>query len=725
MMRDSPGAKRPLRPSFETGGPSDGSLPLASFFKREDGHDLLRALATPKLKDSSRDGRLSFPTHTRLGPVCVFRQILHDFSYHTRIWSTVQTSTAMVRVKDALKQAKERPSAFETATVGRKRHPVLGHRQVGKTRTVLQSRARSDQIRRETLLIEHQQQGRTNAFVDGRFGEEDESMPIEDKLVQRFQRERTRQLRESRFSLADKPAAMELTHGGLALGDMEDLSDAGDYDSDNERGGDDFNSKDVVQSTHFGGGVLQGDERRKTAAELLEETIAKYKLKKYERQEAKAEENKVLKQLDTDFGDLRGLIFSTSKRAEQEQKGQVSKLQEARTSVDAHTDYESLARELGRDMRARPADRLKSDEELAVAEAERLRNLEAERLKRMRSDGGVAARRGPTDDDLVDDFEIDAPTPMVGGQMAEEFYGIDEHGNHTKGHGKDGEEEAVEEGEGEEAGGEEEDGEEEEQEEEAEDGEDDEDGGGGAVRADAQRPSSRVVGTNKPASDKGASRGEGKPLAEIPYVMECPTKMGELDDLMALAGPAVARQRQLLHNLIAGHNAKLKEANRGKLQVLLALLLRRMQALATSAEDFPSMQLLCPAMYSIAIQIPSEAARAVLDALRTARALWERGRSREEGSLTSLPPAALALIALCAQLYPVTDFRHTVLTPCVLFVAEVLHQPQPPQGGLQLRRTLFLCSCALQLVAPSRRCVPAAILSTPKASDGLATPDGI
>ena len=34
----------------------------------------------------------------------------------------------MVRVKDALKQAKERPSAFESASVTRKRHNVLGQR---------------------------------------------------------------------------------------------------------------------------------------------------------------------------------------------------------------------------------------------------------------------------------------------------------------------------------------------------------------------------------------------------------------------------------------------------------------------------------------------------------------------------------------------------------------------------------------------------------------------
>lgn len=158
-------------------------------------------------------------------------------------------SAKMVRVKEALKQAKERPNAFESVTVNRKRHAVLGHRERGKARTVLQSRSRSEQIRRETLLIEHQHQGRTNSFVDGRFGEEDESMPLEDKLVMRFQRERQRQLKESKYTLADKPEFTELTHGGLALGDMEDMSDAGIGDSDDEDDADGFNSKDFVQAS--------------------------------------------------------------------------------------------------------------------------------------------------------------------------------------------------------------------------------------------------------------------------------------------------------------------------------------------------------------------------------------------------------------------------------------------------------------------------------------------
>ena len=183
--------------------------------------------------------------------------------------------------------------------------------------SVQQGRARSEQIRRESLGIEHSQQGRTNSFVDGRFGENDESMPLEDKLIRRFQRERQRQIRTSKFSLMDDGEAgmEELTHAGRSLGEMDALADV-DFrasDDDDDDGG--FGDADFVNSANFGGGVNAGtggasaaDERRRK----LEEAIARNKLNKLEKKEQKSEDEKLLNQLDGDFHALRGLIFQAS-----------------------------------------------------------------------------------------------------------------------------------------------------------------------------------------------------------------------------------------------------------------------------------------------------------------------------------------------------------------------------------------------------------------------------
>ena len=136
-------------------------------------------------------------------------------------------------------------------------------------------------------------------------------------------------------------------------------------------------------------------------------------------------------------------------------------------------------------------------------------------------------------------------------------------------------------------------------------------------------------------------------------------------------------------------------------------------------------------------QAPLEVAQACIDRLLAARAQWlrlrrdaaaggdggeDRDGGSEEGSegcgggaggggrrkrwLVPLPPGGLALVACCVQLYPASDYRHAVLSPCALLVAEVLAQEGLPRGRVGLRRTLFLCSQALKLVTPSKRFMP-------------------
>ena len=86
-------------------------------------------------------------------------------------------------------------------------------------------------------------------------------------------------------------APTQLTHGGLAL-DMDNLSDGDFGDSEDEmpkhqRRKDDrgFEGADFVKRSHFGNDDDEGDGRQLSQKELLEETIAKYKMQKFERQE--------------------------------------------------------------------------------------------------------------------------------------------------------------------------------------------------------------------------------------------------------------------------------------------------------------------------------------------------------------------------------------------------------------------------------------------------------
>ncbi|KAL1512411.1 hypothetical protein AB1Y20_005667 [Prymnesium parvum] len=598
--------------------------------------------------------------------------------------------------------------AFARPAAPRRRHAVLGERGPRRPRPPAESRARALELRRATLGVESSQRGRTNCFSDGRFGE-DEAMAPEERLVLRFQRERQRQARAARFALEEEEP---LTHGGAALGEGGAEERFGWSDEEEEEEGKRRGRGGGGEEAHFGG----GDAPFKSSAELLEETIARYKLKKYERQEERREEDKALQQLDEEFDGLRGLIFSSSKQAGKSEK--VSTLEAARGTAKSYDDYESLTRQLGSEMKAAPSDRMKSEDELLVLEAERLRQLEAARIARMRPDADAAStRRGPTDDDLVDNLEYaEEKVQVVGGQLAEEYYGIDAEGRHTKnialpavgkggGGGKEGgaKEEEVEGEEEEEEEGEEEEGEEEEEEGEEEEGEEAEEG---------QEVEEAAAAAAAAAGGAEAAAQAGGEEAELPYVVECPSSMAQLEALLALAGASARRQRQLLHNLLVCHHVKLKEENRPRLKVLVELLLLRLQRLAAEGSEAASelMQPLCPTIYTIAAQLPKETAAAINALLSAARAKWRQERSSEpEGKrkhAVALPPETLALLALCVQIYPLTDYRHPVLTSCAVFTAEVLSQAEAPADLLQLHRTLFLCSCALEMVAPTNRWMP-------------------
>lgn len=71
------------------------------------------------------------------------------------------------------------------------------------------ARKRSDaqEERRRTLLVEYRQLRRANVFADRRLGEADAGLSDADRAIARFQRQRLREHRRSKFNLSDAPEA--------------------------------------------------------------------------------------------------------------------------------------------------------------------------------------------------------------------------------------------------------------------------------------------------------------------------------------------------------------------------------------------------------------------------------------------------------------------------------------------------------------------------------------
>jgi len=122
--------------------------------------------------------------------------------------------------------------------------------------------------RKKTLLKEYEERNRAGGILDRRFGENDPTMSLEERMLERFTRERQRTAKSSAFNLEDED---ELTHYGQSLSNLDDFDDVGlrvDEEGEEEEDGMFSNhrqlsfvfeiasgqiDKEIVLKTHFGG----------------------------------------------------------------------------------------------------------------------------------------------------------------------------------------------------------------------------------------------------------------------------------------------------------------------------------------------------------------------------------------------------------------------------------------------------------------------------------------
>lgn len=489
-------------------------------------------------------------------------------------------------------------------------------------------------------------------FNDRRFGESNPSLSIEEKLQERYTRERQRgQGRKGMFNLEEDGADLfgfedegqalgGLTHGGRSVNELKGddfvAQGLGEDDEDEERG---RVGMDQVRRAHFGG-FEQGDEeedkpdRKRSRQEIMNEVIAKSKEHKvsrlsihsirnlwdlvydhiyreswhtddqYARQQQQEEDAEMRDELDADIADLQALLAESAPAkaapgssaaalsGEAAYAARAARTAPAATSAGATAGaaddgtYDSMVRELAFDARAKPKDRTKTEDELAIEEKEKLEAAEAKRLRRMRGEesdeedeeeGGRGKRRRKGDkdagrreaDDLDDDYQEE---DLLGPGLTRE-----DIENMGKGEGGSDEEDEDEEGS---EGEDEEDGSEEDEDEEEEDSEDDDDESEASSMADLDDDAPELLSVDedvdmadeivkgKKKRDAAAVSGKRKARTiDIPFTFACPETIEEFEDITeplddSALGTVVQRIRAL-------HHPSLAEGNKDKLQVSL------------------------------------------------------------------------------------------------------------------------------------------------------------
>jgi len=205
---------------------------------------------------------------------------------------------------------------FEARDNKKVKHEVLNRKLKGSSRNVALSRGLAYEKRKRTLLGEFEQSKKANAFLDKRFGEKDNEMTEEEKVLERFKRLRGKR---NLYDLSDtdgggKRPKVELTHLGQSIGapenqdsemkEFERLMRENDLDNEEDAMEDRIDATELMErikamDTHNGTG-----SERKSKKEVMEEVIAKAKMFKAQRQREKEDDENERTRLDDTFKSL-------------------------------------------------------------------------------------------------------------------------------------------------------------------------------------------------------------------------------------------------------------------------------------------------------------------------------------------------------------------------------------------------------------------------------------
>eukprot|EP00064_Thunnus_orientalis_P020664 superscaffoldBa00005808_g20807 len=503
------------------------------------------------------------------------------------------------------------------------------------------SAGRIGSFRKETLLKEYQHKNKSNKLIDRRFGEYDTKMAPEDKILQRFAMERQRvHDKKDVYNLNEEE---ELTHYGQSLAEMEKFNDLVNSDDETEE-------KAELTAAHFGGGggllrkktsgeqqEEEGSQRAKSRQELIEELIQKSKQEKRERQVQKEEAQELTEKLDQDWKSIQALMVQKTPKAEKQEEK--PKLEE----------YDMMVRELGFEMKAQPSEKMKTPEELAREEREKLQKLEADRLRRMMGDEVDDSAQRQTymsADDLNDGFILDKDDKKTLSYQSEQ---------------------------------------------ESEDEE----------RKQEEKETKAKVKKSLTKEELKAQQDAAK--AELPYTFTAPECYDDLKDL--LHGHTPDNQRLIVARTQKCNHPSLAVGNKLKLQKLFGFLLEYVGELATrSPPELTTIDKLIPELYTLCQMFPEAACKAMQSTIGdAAHSMEEVLEVKGHAAFPALD--MLIYLKVTALLFPTSDFRHPVTTPALLYISQGL--TKCPVRSLQdVTSGLMLCCLAVEYVSFSKRFLP-------------------
>ncbi|KEH42220.1 putative nucleolar protein [Medicago truncatula] len=679
------------------------------------------------------------------------------------------------------KAQKTNSNPFESIW-SRRKFDVMGQKRKGDTKRMGLARSLAIEKRKKTLLKEYEQSTKSSEFIDRRIGENDEGLDDFGKAILRSQRERqlnVKSSKKSKYHLSEEDDDEFEGIDGLGRDDFEDEMLGEDDDETDDIS--DLGRRHNAHGMHSPGeaGLADGGENRhKTKKEVMNEVIAKSKFYKAEKAKEKEKDEDLLEGLDKDFTSLAHseallaltepnkmkalkALVNSSISNEKSDKDSLSAKRTMNNSVQEKPDeYDQLVRQMGFEMRARPSDRLKTTEEIAQEERERLEELEKKRQKRMAAAEDSSEEddeesekpskekpRSLSGDDLGDSFSVDEETMTKKGWVDEILERRDEEEGSSSedddGEDSDDSERSEDSGEGSEGDLDENDknttlkdweqsddddisagseGEDDDISAGSEDEDDDEDEESAAEEVDKVKGLN--VGIHKKAKrndsvesvkgDNGSSDtkkivigGKMSKELEIPYIIEAPKTF---EELCSLVDKRSNSDTILIINRIRKSNPiTLAAENRKKVQVFYGVLLQYFAVLANKKMlNVELINMLVKPLIEMSTEIPYFAAICARRRIEITRKQFVESIKNAESS--SWPSSkTLCLLRLWSMVFPCSDFRHPVMTPVILLMCEYLMRC-PITSGRDIAIGSFLCSMLLSVFKQSRKFCPEPIV---------------
>ncbi|KAI9371925.1 nucleolar protein 14 [Aspergillus egyptiacus] len=615
-----------------------------------------------------------------------------------------------VKREAALEAIQERFNPFEIRTISRGKFDVTtrdggsnsgaGSFRPGVTKSLGEER------RRQTLLQEMNRKNKIGGIMDRRFGENDPTMTPEERAAERFARASQKKLRkDSMFNLEDDDEEeFTLTHKGesLAFGDVDGVRDDFNEDVDADDMSDSEmprKRKRALDDGEIGDYELPEEEevpgRKKSKHEVMQEVIAKSKFYKAQRQMAKEDDDDLREELDKGLPDLFDMLRGVKPPPKTEPpKDELAAMNPERAALlqgkspnETEKEYDQRLKQLTFDKRSRPTDRTKTEEEKAEEEAQRLKALEEERLRRMRGEEASEDEAGAVEDQEDESASEDESVP----DDAKEF-GLQQATGHTtsRPEGVDDEDDFIIEDdlvetrsdvslsfdEDEDLSGLEES-------EEEEDDQEDE----------------LINGLDLPGGTSGdasaAPNDAEKPADGLAYTYPCPSSHENFREI--IKDVSYENLPTVIQRIRALHHPRLHPDNKAKLGRFAFILVQHVAYLAEQPEHppFAILENILRHIHSLAKTHPenvSQAFRAQLREIATDRPL-------------NLRPGDLVILTGVAAIFPTSDHFHAISTPAHLCLARYLGQG-PVNSLSDLCTGTYAASLALQYQTISKRYMP-------------------